>query len=101
MSCYYYGTTTVDQRQGLQRQVFFWSRLLPIVADYYWHFGSKSPRKWLMQQIPDAVVSLRKATTTLDGDDDDDDAHTRLARLHAKHAPAALQVMLDLKGLDV
>lgn len=80
--------------QGLQRQAYFWSRLLPVVADYYWHFGQHSPRNW--------QPSNKDAET---GNDDDSDFKTtrskRQEELHAKHAPAVLQIMLDLKGLYI
>ena len=84
-TAYVQATTTSEQRQGLRRQVYFWYNLFPIVADYYWHFGSKSPRRWLMNQSEESKA----------------DHDERLSHLHAKHAPAALQIMLDLKGLYI
>ena len=85
-TAYYYGTTPREQRRGLQRQAFFWTRLVPIVADYYWHFGAKSPRPWIRKANEEETSAERKA---------------RRAQLHQRHAPQVLQVMLDLKGLYV
>ena len=63
---------------------------MPIVTDYYWHFGSRSPRNY-----------WKIGATGHHNDESSAARKARLDALHAKWAPEVLQVMLDLKGLYV
>ena len=88
---YYYAatattTSTSDPTLGLRRQGRFWRRVIPVVADYYWHFGSKSPRSIMLSNNKNETPQERKQ---------------RQEQLHEKHAPEIVQVMLDLKGLYI
>eukprot|EP00039_Didymoeca_costata_P001160 m.50282 g.50282 ORF g.50282 m.50282 type:complete len:588 (+) comp10658_c0_seq2:208-1971(+) len=67
---------------GFRRQVQFWGHTGPIVGDYFYHLSSYSP-KYLFEDFNELN---RKEVA---------------AELHAKHAPAALDTILDLKGLFI
>jgi len=90
----YYAATS-DETLGLRRQASFWLRVTPIMADYYWQFGSRSPY----------VQYLKWNLKTDDNDNNNSvyqaDKEQRKQQLHERHAPEILQVMLDLKGLYV
>ena len=83
-----------DQGAGFRREVQFWSKIFPVVADYYVHTARSSP-----------YVRLQGYLTN-DDEDDEEEARRRRKRakldeLHEKHAPDILDVMLDLKGLYI
>jgi predicted unusual protein kinase regulating ubiquinone biosynthesis (AarF/ABC1/UbiB family) len=91
-----------EQGAGFRREAQFWSKIFPVVFDYYWKTAASSPRvkyiKW-------------KTRMPNDNDDDDNDNNSErvwsgtkkelLQQLHETHAPDILDVMLDLKGLYV
>ncbi len=90
-----------DQGAGFRREVKFWARVLPVVADYYLQTFQSSP-----------YLKLQKLTSTglydYDGSGNEDSPasykqkrNILLKSLHEKHAPRILQVMLDLKGLYI
>lgn len=76
----YYFLDNTEQGRGVSRQAFFWRRMTPIIADYYWRTSSSSPY----------VKYIRKSTLA-----------EELKMLHEKHAPEVFDVMLRLKGLYV
>lgn len=92
-------TAYVYTDDGSRRQVRFWSKVFPIVADYYIHTAQSSP----YVKLQDYMIS--------DGGDDETKGNkeeqrkrrkkAKLDELHERHAPDILQVMLDLKGLYV
>jgi len=89
---YYYSDANLSEKTlGLRRQGQFWWRVVPVMADYYWQFGRRSPYvQWLEYQK--------------NGDDSTDfeaDKERRKELLHQRHAPTILNVMLTLKGLYV
>ena len=80
---------------GFRREVQFWSKIFPVVADYYVQTAQSSP-----------YVKLRSYLANDDDEHDDEEARkqkkrAKLDELHEKHAPDILQVMLDLKGLYI
>ena len=46
---YYSGSNNLSEKTlGLRRQGQFWWRVVPVMADYYWQFGRRSPYvQWL------------------------------------------------------
>lgn len=87
-----YAASSSEATLGVRRQGQFWSRVFPVVFDYYWHFASSSPhvkfRKWMLGDKNDEKEQKQLRKEILD-------------QLHQRHAPEILQVMLDLKGLYV
>ena len=77
-----------DATLGIRRQAQFWTRILPIVADYYWNFGSSSPY-------------TRYQKYALNQDEYKEHQSLLLAECHERHAPQILNVMLELKGLYI
>jgi len=76
-----------EQGNGLRRQTHFWSRILPIVLDYYLRTSRSSP---YFKYIRDESTHTTKLART-----------EYLTALHEKHAPTVLRAMLDLKGLYI
>ena len=84
-----------DQGAGFRREVQFWSRIFPVVADYYVYTARSSP-----------YVRLQGYLANDDDEDNEEEARRRRKRakldeLHERHAPDILNVMLDLKGLYI
>ena len=82
---------TTEGGRGIRRQALFWSRLLPVVGNYYWNLGSKSPYvkylDWKREDLGDEEkAELRRQ---------------RISQLHEAHAPTIFQTLLDLKGLYI
>lgn len=76
----YYYLHHTEPGRGVRRQAYFWSRVTPVVADYYWRVNSSSPY----------VKYVRTSTRS-----------EELSTLHARHATTLFDVMLQLKGLYV
>ncbi|KAI2503481.1 ABC1 family-like protein [Fragilaria crotonensis] len=106
---YYYDHNNPQSSEtvlGLQRQFQFWSRVLPVVGDYYWNFGSRSPYV-KYQKYMDSIT-----TANSDGSNDAEEQEKheieqqrrykeRLQAADERHAPEILKAILDLKGLYV
>ena len=94
-------TAYVYTDDGSRRQVRFWSKVFPIVADYYIHTAQSSP----YVKLQDYMLSNNGTEDeTSDGDKEEQRKRRKkgkLDELHERHAPDILQVMLDLKGLYV
>ena len=43
--------------RGLRRQATFWSRVVPIIGDYYWNFGASSPKVKYQEWWTERVIS--------------------------------------------
>ena len=75
---------------GFRREVQFWHRVAPVVADYYLKTASSSPlvryQNWVAS---DDSTSKQKRKELV------------LQQLHETHAPEILQVILELKGLYI
>lgn len=100
-----YATTSSSPETilGLQRQAQFWSRMLPVVFDYYWNFASSSPyvkyQKFMWRrhqgiQSGDELSSDEQVQWNQQRDE-------RMNAAHQRHAPEILKVMLDLKSLYI
>ena len=88
----------VYSNDGLSRQAYFWSRVFPIVADYWIQTSSKSPL------VKYRHYKNHTLTTSSDHSKEgivETNQRTTIQRLHEKHAPSILQVMLNLKGLYI
>ena len=79
---------------GFRRQFTFWSRVLPVVADYYLQTAESSP--YVKYQ------KFKASSSLYDNNNEVEENNEKLLQsLHEKHAPEILQVMLDLKGLYI
>lgn len=76
---------TADNTLGIRRQGEFWLRVMPVVADYYWHLNKNSPYVQYMKWRQETARPREKV----------------MEELHEKHAPEIFQIMLDLKGLYI
>lgn len=96
---------------GLKRQGQFWMGVGPVVFDYYWNFASSSPKvrfgKW-RTNLGNRLQHKEKdeddgtfATNTDDVSQRKKAPNKSLQKMHERHAPDILQVMLDLKGLYI
>jgi aarF domain-containing kinase len=73
--------TCTEQGLGLRREIRFWSRIVPIVFDYWWHISSSSPLVKL-QDLYNNNEYNNNTNNNLnnnddDVDDDDDDDHPK------------------------
>ena len=82
-----------DQGAGFRREVQFWSKIFPVVADYYVHTAQSSPYVRLQSYLANDEEHDEEARKQK--------KRAKLDELHEKHAPDILQVMLDLKGLYI
>lgn len=92
-------TENKNSLKGLGRQLIFWSKIGPIVADYYLNTSSSSP-----------YVQYQQRKYFQGGNDATDERNNMiwkkrklqiLEELHERHAPEIFQVMIDLKGLYI
>lgn len=85
--------------EGLSRQAYFWSRIFPIITDYWVHTSSSSPwvrfHNYKIHHFEKHLTALEIQKEEIRQKDE------RISALHEKNAPKILQVMLDLKGLYV
>jgi len=110
---YKYNSNT-EQGAGFRRQVKFWSRVFPVVTDYYIQTAQSSPyvkyHKWKASK----QYENENASEEIENNNDDTETERNtlspaqrrkrkelLNSLHEKHAPEILEVMLDLKGLYI
>eukprot|EP00547_Thalassionema_nitzschioides_P002696 CAMPEP_0194213884 /NCGR_PEP_ID=MMETSP0156-20130528/14759_1 /TAXON_ID=33649 /ORGANISM="Thalassionema nitzschioides, Strain L26-B" /LENGTH=611 /DNA_ID=CAMNT_0038942017 /DNA_START=57 /DNA_END=1892 /DNA_ORIENTATION=+ len=109
-SCTILATSNSESVLGLKRQGRFWMRVAPVVFDYYWNFASSSPnvrfrkastelrnRMQQEQKDKDNNTSTTNSGTLMEKKDADESLH----KMHERHAPEILGVMLDLKGLYI
>jgi aarF domain-containing kinase len=84
---------STEEGSGFRREVQFWSRVFPVIADYYVRTAQSSPltkyERWVNPELDKNEAYRKRKRSEL------------LNTLHERHAPAVLQVMLDLKGLYV
>jgi aarF domain-containing kinase len=91
-----------DSGAGFRREVQFWSKVFPIVADYFGQTSQRSPLVKYHKLTNTGIYDFTKS-----GNDDEDEKMRKAKRselltsLHERHAPEILEVMLDLKGLYV
>jgi aarF domain-containing kinase len=87
---------------GFRREVQFWSKVFPIVADYYLKTAESSPWIKYQQWSRSGIYDIEKSNDAqYDGDILKQRRRKLLNSLHDLHAPEILQVMLDLKGLYI
>jgi aarF domain-containing kinase len=71
--------TCTEQGLGLRREIRFWSRIVPIVFDYWWHISSSSPLVKFRDLYNNNEYNnntnnnLNNNDDDVDDDDDDDD----------------------------
>lgn len=89
---------------GFRREVKFWSKVFPIVADYYIKTAQSSPWVKYQQWSRSGMYKIEKSNGAQQQEEDQVLKQRRrelLNSLHDQHAPEILQVMLDLKGLYI
>jgi aarF domain-containing kinase len=73
--------TCTEQGLGLRREIRFWSRIVPIVFDYWWHISSSSPlvkfRDLYNNNEYNNNTNNNLNNNDDDVDDDDDDDHPK------------------------
>jgi len=79
--------------RGLRRQAYFWSQITPVVTDYYWNFGSRSPKvqyqKWMKSGSNNNEVEDKESRQAL------------LNEIHDRNAPKMLNILLNLRGMYI
>jgi aarF domain-containing kinase len=95
--------TTTDSGRGVRRQTFFWSRMAPVIADYYFQTASSSPYVRYQKWRNSSSSGGGRADDNQDDEysDDRSAANVVLEKLHARHAQDVFETMLQLKGLYV
>jgi aarF domain-containing kinase len=87
-----------DSGAGFRREVQFWGKVAPIVADYYWKTGSSSPlvryQNWKDDQDETTTEETKIAAKK-------ERRKQVFRQLHETHAPEMLHTILELKGLYV
>ena len=90
-----------EKGKGFKRELVFWSKVFPVVADYYIRTARKSP---LVQWQKLAKSGIYENASN-DEEIDDETLKKRrkelIQSLHEKHAPEIYNVMLELKGLYI
>ena len=116
--------TYTEKGLGLRREIRFWSRIVPIVFDYWWHISSSSPfvklqdfynddvddvyAKDILENTVEAVANNNnKNITTNEENDDHHEEYKNEAqkamynKLHNRNAPKILSIMIDLGSLYI
>ena len=119
--------TYTEKGLGLRREIRFWSRIVPIVFDYWWHISSSSPfvklqdfynddvddvyAKDILENTVEAVANNNNnnnnSITTNEENDDHHEEYKNEAqkamynKLHNRNAPKILSIMIDLGSLYI
>ena len=117
--------TYTEKGLGLRREIRFWSRIVPIVFDYWWHISSSSPfvklqdfynddvddvsAKDILENTVEAVANNNNNNniTTNEENDDHHEEYKNEAqkamynKLHNRNAPKILSIMIDLGSLYI
>lgn len=102
---------STDQGLGLRREIRFWTKLGPVIFDYWYHAASSSPLvKYRNLQRQFEAKTITKADNSSydgDGNDDDDDMDAAAGdkalykKLHDRNAPKVFEIMLELGSLYI
>ena len=116
--------TYTEKGLGLRREIRFWSRIVPIVFDYWWHISSSSPfvklqdfynddvddvhPKDILENTVEAVANNNNNNITTNEENDDhheeykNEAQKAMYnKLHNRNAPKILSIMIDLGSLYI
>ena len=116
--------TYTEKGLGLRREIRFWSRIVPIVFDYWWHISSSSPfvklqdfynddvddvyAKDILENTVEAVANNNNNNITTNEENDDhheeykNEAQKAMYnKLHNRNAPKILSIMIDLGSLYI
>ena len=116
--------TYTEKGLGLRREIRFWSRIVPIVFDYWWHISSSSPfvklqdfynddvddvyAKDILENTVEAVANNNSNNITTNEENDDhheeykNEAQKAMYnKLHNRNAPKILSIMIDLGSLYI
>ena len=116
--------TYTEKGLGLRREIRFWSRIVPIVFDYWWHISSSSPfvklqdfynddvddvhPKDILENTVEAVANNNSNNITTNEENDDhheeykNEAQKAMYnKLHNRNAPKILSIMIDLGSLYI
>lgn len=97
----YYYLPSSETALGTRRQLQFWSRVLPVVVDYYWNFGNYSPYVKYLKFMEPASITEDDEQLQSKQEEQQRQYRDRLDAAHGRNAPQILQAMLDLKGLYI
>lgn len=113
---------STEQGLGLRREVKFWTKIGPVVFDYWYHASSTSPlvkyQNWQRQlgtnritqsdsNFPENVTVARSDNDRTDTHHDDDimeipdDERELYKTLHERNAPKVYGVLVELGGLYI
>ena len=118
--------TYTEKGLGLRREIRFWSRIVPIVFDYWWHISSSSPfvklqdfynddvddvyAKDILENTVEAVANNNNNNNNITTNEENDDHHEEYKneaqkamynKLHNRNAPKILSIMIDLGSLYI
>ena len=116
--------TYTEKGLGLRREIRFWSRIVPIVFDYWWHISSSSPfvklqdfynddvddvyAKDILENTVEAVANNNNNNITTNEENDDHHEEYKneaqkvmYNKLHNRNAPKILSIMIDLGSLYI
>ena len=116
--------TYTEKGLGLRREIRFWSRIVPIVFDYWWHISSSSPfvklqdfynddvddvyAKDILENTAEAVANNNNNNITTNEENDDHHEEYKneaqkvmYNKLHNRNAPKILSIMIDLGSLYI
>jgi aarF domain-containing kinase len=104
---------STEQGLGLRREIRFWTKLGPVIFDYWYHASSTSPLvKYQNRQRQSGTNTITRAdrnpTVAVVGDDEGavmgdspDDENSLYKKLHERNAPKVFDVLLELGGLYI
>ena len=109
-----------DAGAGFRREFIFWSKVFPVVADYYLQTARSSPYVKFQKLTSTGLYECEDEGVKSIDDDNDNETSDRIVNvekslessykrkrkividgLHEKHAPGIFGVMLELKGLYI
>ena len=118
--------TYTEKGLGLRREIRFWSRIVPIVFDYWWHISSSSPfvklqdfynddvddvyAEDILENTVEAVANNNNNNNNITTNEENDDHHEEYKneaqkamynKLHNRNAPKILSIMIDLGSLYI
>ena len=118
--------TYTEKGLGLRREIRFWSRIVPIVFDYWWHISSSSPfvklqdfynddvddvyAKDILENTVEAVANNNNNNNNITTNEENNDHHEEYKneaqkamynKLHNRNAPKILSIMIDLGSLYI
>jgi aarF domain-containing kinase len=98
---------STEQGQGARREIRFWSKVAPVVFDYYWNFAQSSPFVKYQNYVLTNQDGAQKSEDDKSGapavkeEEQKRIRRAKINQLHEQHASEILNVFIELKGLYV